>query len=138
LTRYGGAIQRDLFDRGWDLADLWAGRRWRLLLNMIEGLPSNSHYIAALADDEELAASFDGDPAPRPPRLTEWSPEVAAIVASFDRLGDILCTLIAANGGKPPKIPPYPRPVTAAERVKQQRRMLNHRELVARVLPNRN
>lgn len=105
---------------------------------MIEGLPSNSHYIAALADDEELAATMEGDPAPRPPRLTEWSPEVAAIVASFDRLGDVLCALIAANGANPPKIPPYPRPVTAAERVKRRRRMLNHQELVARVLPDRN
>lgn len=105
---------------------------------MIEGLPSNSHYIAALADDEELAASMDGDPAPRPPKLTEWSPEVAAIVASFDRLGDVLCTLIAANGMQPPKIPPYPRPVTAAERIKQRRRMQKHQDLVARVLPSRN
>lgn len=105
---------------------------------MITGLPGNSHYVAALADDEELAASMDGDPQPRPPRLTEWSPEVQALATTVDRLSDVLCALIAANGGNPPKIPLYPRPVTAAERVKLRRRMLNHQALVARVLPNRN
>lgn len=104
---------------------------------MIEGLPSNSHYIAALADDEELAASMDEDPAPRPPRLTEWSPEVAAIAASLDRLGEVLCALIAGNGQAPPKIAPYPRPVTASQRIKQRRRMQKHQALVARVLPRR-
>lgn len=105
---------------------------------MIEGLPSNSHYIAALADDEELAASMDEDPAPRPPRLTEWSPEVAAIAASLDRLGEVLCALIAGNGQTPPKISPYPRPVTASQRLKQRRRMQKHQALVARVIPHRN
>jgi len=117
---------------------LWARRRWRLLFNVVTGLPSDSHYVAALADDEELAASTEADPKPRPPRLTEWSPEVQALAATVDRLGDVLRVLVAANGGNPPKIPHYPRPVTASERVKQRRRMRDHQALVARVLPNRN
>jgi hypothetical protein len=117
---------------------LVADRRWRLLLNVIDGLPSNSHYVAALADDEELAADTDNVPAPRPPRLTEWSPEVQALAATVDRLGDIVQVLIASNGGHAPKIPHYPRPVTASERIKQRRRLDTHKALVARVLPDRN
>ncbi|MCO6011410.1 hypothetical protein NE236_41320 [Actinoallomurus purpureus] len=103
---------------------------------MIDGLPSNSHYIAAMADDEELAAQSTEDPQPRPPRLTEWSPEVQAIIAGVDRLGELIRVLIAANGGTPPQIPAYPRPVTAADRLKQRRRLERHQALVARVLPH--
>jgi hypothetical protein len=133
LERYGDAIERDLFDRSGDLTDLWTSRRWRLLLNVIDGLPSNSHYVAALADDDELAENSP-PPKARPPRLTEFSPEAAAII---DRLGDVITAVIAAAGGTPPSIEPYPRPVTAAERMKQRSRWRAHEDLVARLLPHK-
>lgn len=113
-----------------------AAKRYRLLLNVIDGLPSHSHYVAALADDDELAMASD-EPRSRPPRLTEFSPEVAALAAAFDRLGELIGTLVAVNGGTPPKLEPYPRPVTAAERVRRRKRMEAHYDLVRRVLPHK-
>jgi hypothetical protein len=62
---------------------------------------------------------------------------VQALAFTVDRLGDIVRTLIAANGRKPPKLRPYPRPVTAAERAKHRRKIEAHRALVARVLPHK-
>lgn len=122
-----------MFDRGHILSELVADRHYRLLLNVIDGLPANSHYVAALADDDELAASSP-EPKSRPPRLTEFSPDTAAIV---DRLGDVISAVIAAAGGTPPKIQPYPRPETAADRAKTRWRMQKHHDLVRRVLPHK-
>jgi hypothetical protein len=122
-----------VFDRGHILSDLVAARRYRLLLNVIDGLPSNSHYVAALAEDDDLAMNSP-EPKARTPRLTEYSPETAAIV---DRLGDVISAVIAAAGGTPPKIPPYPRPETAADRVRARRRMERHYDTVRRVLPHK-
>lgn len=134
LERYGDAIERDFFDRSGDLTELWVARRWRLLLNVVDGLPANSHYVAALADDDELAENSPEPTSPSAPRLTEFSPDAAAII---DRLGDVISAVIAAAGGSPPKIAPYPRPVTAAERARKRNRWLAHDDLVARVLPNK-
>lgn len=89
--------------------------------------------MAALADDDELVENSP-EPKPQPPKLTEFSAETAAIV---DRLGDVISAVIAAGGGEPPAIPPYPRPVTAAERAKKRNRWRAHDALVARVLPNK-
>jgi hypothetical protein len=74
---------------------------------------------------------------PRPPRLTEFSAEVAAIAAAVDRLGELIGALVAVNGGTPPKLQPYPRPVTAIERVRRRQRMEAHFDLVRRVLPHK-
>lgn len=113
------------------------GRRWRFILNLIDHLPSNSNYLAAIADDDELADQQSGEAAPRPPRLTEWSPEVQGIAVLADRVGELIRVMIAQGGRRPPKIPHYPRPVTASERAKQRRKLATHRELVARVLPHK-
>lgn len=77
------------------------------------------------------------EPAARPPRMTEWSPEVAAIVAAVDRLGELIGALVSVNGGTPPKIPAYPRPVTAAQRARKRKRIEGHYDLVRRVLPHK-
>lgn len=124
-----------MFDRGWDLAELWRKRRWRLLLNVIDHLPSTSHFIAAVADDDELA---ENSPPPRsgPPALRDWTPEVQYLVALYDRLGELIATVASANSTKrvkPPK--PYPRPVTAYDRVRGRRRWKQHQWLVEQLKP---
>jgi hypothetical protein len=105
---------------------------------VIDGLPSNSHYIAAIADDEDAAAQADPAAKPSPPRLTEWTPEVRALATVVDRIGELLRVQIARGSGKKaPALPLYPRPVTAAERLRRRRRLEKHHAVVARVLPNK-
>lgn len=122
LERYGGAIEADLADRQWDLAALWQARRWRFLLNIIDHLPGNSHFVAAMADDEELAAQAP-EPKPSPPPLSSWTPEVERLTLIADRLGEVVTAVhntVATKPSKPPR--PLPRPQTAHDRIKTQRR----------------
>lgn len=51
-----------------------------------------------------------------------------------DRLSAVFSALLAANHVKPPKIAPYPRPVTAMDKAREKRRRERHAELVGRVL----
>lgn len=115
----------DLFDRGWDLARLWRRRRWRLLLNVIEHLPRNSHYGEALALDESLV-----DPNAKPssnarPSVREWSPEVELLAAIFDRMNAFIQTQAEKNL----RLKPWPGPLTAAELLKQYQRAQNRTRL---------
>ncbi|HEX7050128.1 MAG TPA: hypothetical protein VF188_08015 [Longimicrobiales bacterium] len=111
-------------------------------MDFLEHLPSTAAYHAALAQDEELAREVveSGDESaarPRPPDLTEWGPDVQVLAEVRDLLASLLVVTVRANGGKPPKPKPYPRPETALQRVKRRTRVLRHSELVRRVLPGR-
>lgn len=106
---------------------------WDLLMH----LPRDSATVAAIADDEDLA----GEPGPpRPPRLTEFGPEVEVLAGIYDLLASLLAT-VASLGGQPPKIDPYPRPVPAAaataqrEHEEQQERL--RRKALAQLLPHK-
>jgi len=141
IARYGRAIEQDLAAHGVDLLQLWQQRRWRHLLNLIDGLPRHSAFVEALCDDDDLAehlAARDtpavGDRARMP--LSQFSPELEMATNVFDRLGELIQAVTAAAGARPPKIAPYPRPRTAADRVRQRRAELRHRGLVARLLPH--
>lgn len=126
LGRYGEAIEADLALRGWDLADLWQRRRWRFLLNLIEHLPGDSHYLAAVANDDELAEQAP-EPKPGPPPLHTWTPEVDKLTLIADRLGEVVAAVYSTNAKKPPKPPPrLPRPQTAYDRIKTKRRRDKH------------
>lgn len=138
IGRYGGAIERDLHDRGVDLLDLWRGHRLspRKALNLIDGLPSHSAYREALALDEELAevdAESDAPAAAYRPRITEWSPTEQLLAAVFDRLGEVVATLVATAGGKPKLPQSWPRPETAMERVTRRRQAREYDDLLALV-----
>lgn len=107
---------------------------WDLLMH----LPRDSATVAAIADDGDLA----GEPgAPRPPRLTEFGPEVEVLASVHDLLASLLASVVTALGGKPPKIDPYPRPVSAAaaraqrEHEEQQERL--RRNALAQLLPHK-
>lgn len=112
------------------------------VLDFLDHLPSTSAYHAAIAEDEELAQDLldrgeGGSSRPRPPRLTEWGPDVEVMAEVRDLLADLLTVTIKAHGGKPSKIPAYRRPETALQRVKRRARMVAHSDLVRRVLPGR-
>jgi hypothetical protein len=92
--------------------------------------------VEAVSLDEELAEQVinNPDPAPRgdPMRMREWSPELEILTAMADRLGDVIQAVIAAQGGKPPKIKPMPRPKTAVEKLRDPRRQ--HRRTLSKVM----
>ena len=106
------------------MLDVWRGRITpRQVLNLIDRLPRNSHYMAALADDDELAEHIDDDASAPLPPLTEWSADHAVLTVIAERLGDLLAATAQANSGK--KVPsprPLPRPDTALKRKVKRRR----------------
>lgn len=100
-------------------------------------MPSWSAFSEARLSDPEFAeqaASILDTPGPPPtPALSEFTPQVAMLADVMDRLGDVVIATIAAQGGKPPKIPPTPRPKTALDRLRAQRERERHESLVAEV-----
>lgn len=124
-----------------DVAREWRSRRWRRLLNLIDHLPGHSAYAEALAADELLAEAILAQPdSPgrfRGPRVSEWTPERAALADIADKLSVLIATTIAAAGSKPPKVVPSPRPQVAADTVRERRRVEQHLRLVGLVLPDR-
>lgn len=126
LERYGEAIEADLADRQWDVSLLWQQRRWRFLLNIIDHLPADSHFVAAMADDDELAAQAP-PPKPGPPQLQTWTPEVEKLTLIADRMGEVVTAVYNTVAKKPSRPPPrLPRPQTAHDRVRVRRRRQSH------------
>lgn len=136
-----------------DLGNLWRERRWVLMLDIIDRLPSHSWYSSAVAMDEEHAAMMAASIAarkesgqeapPSGPALTNWTPEVAALTQLLDAVRGVQYAVVAVQAGKkagePPK--PAPRPVTPLEKAlktaEYNRRKSAHEDLVARVLPGK-
>lgn len=117
------------------MAALWRDRRWRFLLNLVDHLPRDSAYGQAIADDDELAAvaASDGSSSPA---VSEWSSEVELLAAVYDRLGDVINAVAASGGGKPVRVRPWPRPLTAADRAAKRRKRDAYADIIARVLPD--
>ncbi len=93
-----------------------------------------------MTEDEALAERLlDQKPAEAPParRWSEYGIQVELLAAIFDRLAEVVNTIAASSGAKPRKVPPYPRPVTAIERIRQRRIRAKHTQIVARVLPRK-
>jgi len=101
--------------------------------DLITHLPRTSPLKAALAEDPEIPLGEAGDVP-----WTEFSPEVQALAEVRDLLASLLANVIALGGGKPPKIPPYPRPGDtrrkAADKARFAERWRRHKELAARLL----
>lgn len=134
------AAERDLWEvHRLDLSAEWQGRRWRRLLNLIDGLRRTSHVSEALAQDDELADLYldrerDGEAKAGPRRrLTEFSVEAELLSYTVDRLGELIMAQAASRGAKPRRVQPMPRPETAMHRVRERRARKKHQYTVARV-----
>lgn len=117
------------------MRELWQARRWRYLLSRIDHLPRNSAYVEAVSLDEELAAEVlkqQDKPKAAGVRMRDWSPEMEVLVAAVDRLGEVVQAVIAAQGAKPPKIAPLPRPTTASDKLRDPRKQ--HQKVLAKVM----
>lgn len=102
-------------------------------------MPRESRFVEAFVTDDEMAAvmptpSKNGD---QGPRVSEWDMNAQLLAAVFDRLGELINVQVQTGGGKKQKIPPFPRPQTAAERVAKKRQKAKHDALTARVLPHK-
>lgn len=154
VDHYRSALSYDLTAHaGVDLGNLWRARRWTKLLDLIDHLPSHSHYSAAVMNDEEHAKLLaeahakkkkdGGQEEDRGPSLTTWTPEVAVLTQVLDAVNSVRYAVVAVQAGKKAGDPPKParRPVTALERAMRRaeynRRKAAHESLVARVLPQK-
>ncbi len=91
--------------------------------------------MEAVSKDRELAEQMLDSPAPEKGdamRMRDWSPLMEAMATQIDRLGDVVQAVIAAQGGKPPKIKPFPRPKTAMEELRSPQHM--HKRILAKVM----
>lgn len=136
LQRYGEAIAADLAFAGWDIVDLVEQGRWAFTLNLIDHLPRTARFRDALAQDEDLAASLlaEGLSAGSMP-ISEWSAEAAALAVIADRLWEVCNTIARVNGNKGAQLKPYPRPVTAFDRVRAAQRASDASAMEAKLWP---
>lgn len=90
--------------------------------------------MEAVSLDEEVAELAAKQPSPKgsPVRMRDWSPELELLTALVDRLGDVIQAVIAAQGGKPPRIKPMPRPTTAMDAIRDPRRQ--HQKILSKVM----
>lgn len=154
IDHHRSALTHDLLvTAGLDLGTEWRERRWLRLLDVIDRLPSHSHYSAAVANDEEharliadamaAAKSRGEEQEDTGPALTAWTPEVAALTRLIDEVKNLRYTTLAVHAGKKAGDPPKPerRPITALEKATRaaefRRRKAAHESLVARVLPHK-
>jgi len=131
---------------GTDPYTLWRTRAWRKLLNLIDHLPQNTWYHAAVSMDVEHAmmvleaqerAERLGQPGPpKGPGLQTWSPEVAELVGLRDDVRNQTAVIVKSNGGNAREPKPLPRPATANETARLRKRMRDHDILRRRMLPH--
>lgn len=102
--------------------------------NILRGLPSHSHYVAAQKQDPELAehlANLAGDEDRKwRPQPTEYTLQHELLAANFDRLGELIAAVIngyAKRGIQPPSR--FPRPETELDRAMKRLEFRVDREL---------
>jgi hypothetical protein len=133
------AAERDLWEvHRLDLTGEWRSRRWRRLLNLLDGLRRTSYVNEALAQDDELAALYlerdrGAEPAKTKRRVTEFTVEAELLSVAVDRLGDLIQAHAASKGGKPRRVDPMPRPVTAIHRARERKTQRQHTFTVGRI-----
>lgn len=137
---YRNAAERDLWEvHHLDLSAEWQARRWRRLMNLLDGLRRTSHIHEAMADDDELAEIYllrerDGQAGTKSRRrVAEYTVEAELLSYAVDRLGELIVAQAVSNGGKRRHVEPMPRPVTALHRMRENRARVRHKYTVARV-----
>lgn len=125
---------------GVDLAVWWRGKRWVGLLELIDQLPSASRVNEAVLNDREFAeavvARESGDRPEWAPKVSEFDLHATLLRDVIQALQGVQAAVIAAAGGKPPKIKPYPAPRTALEEVRQDVLQAWADSLISRLTPH--
>lgn len=144
MERYADGIEYDLRNHlGVDMGDLFRGRRWRALLNYIDLLPSGTHKNRMVTQDEEhmeaILSSKQGQAGEYKPSMSDWGQLENMMATLIDAVNRNTETVHATAQGKkkPLRIPNYPRPATALDRVKNKMQKRQHEEMVALLLPTK-
>lgn len=121
------------------MIDLYEQGRWAFALTLIDHLPRTSAFAAAVAQDDELAAEVGDLPKGSDiVSLTEWTPEVQALAAIVDRLAELINAVVVnhpSGKGRPTRVRPWPRPVTAFDRARTRRIREAADDMVAQLFP---
>lgn len=123
VERHGADLEYDLHDQlGLDLLDWFRGvRPWSKLYRLIDRLPRDSRYKAALAMDPEYArvaarrmadAGVAEEPAMTP---LGWSREVELLTSLLEAILHVRSAVVGGYAKNPPKVKPLPRPRTALQ-----------------------
>ncbi len=94
----------------------------------------------AISLDEEVAEQMldSKKPIPDPSmNMSEYSLEVEHLQLIHSALHNVFAAVVASMKQKPPRYRPLPTPRTALQVKKSERRVTNHRALVARVIPKK-
>lgn len=105
-----------------DLAVWYREKRWVALLDLIDGLPGASRFNEAISNDPELAAQIAAQPDPVEPwrpRVQDYTLTNMLLAQIADGMKSLQQTQIAAAGGKPSQVKPFPSPRTAIDRAKE-------------------
>ncbi|WP_047893248.1 hypothetical protein [Micromonospora sp. RV43] len=70
-------------------------------------------------------------------RMADYSAEVERLSDLVDLTRELINATIASRGVPPRRFTPTPRPVTAVDRLRRRNREVQHRSLVARLLPHK-
>lgn len=71
------------------------------------------------------------------PHMATWTQEASMLAVVVDKLTSLERTLMAVNGNNAGSFVPYPRPKTAIDKVREDRRQTQHQRLVAMLLPHK-
>jgi len=109
---------------------------------MVDHLPRTSHFVEAVAQDDELAAESHDEVSTAKPRgtpISEFGLTEEILAQIRDSLGVLNANLVNVNlpTGKPrAKAPkPFPRPQTARERADQIWKRERYDDVVAQMTP---
>lgn len=138
---YRDAAEQDLWEiHKLDLSTEWQDRRWRRLLNLLEGLRRTSHVQEAMTLDEDLARIYveqerRGKAEESKPRrrMSEFTVEAELLSYAVDRLGELITVHASGRGAKRRRVQPMPRPESAITKIREQRSQHKHKFTVARV-----
>ncbi|WP_435591126.1 hypothetical protein [Nocardia sp. bgisy118] len=135
-----------MLERGIDVRDCFGPdtirtRDWRTIWAFKDRLPHGSQYRSALSMDRELAeqmvtaeeaANLYEDESARPagPTPEGYTIDTYLLLSIIDALQGVQAAIIAAAGGDPPAIRPMPRPVTAADQVRDEHRDRSMQNLI--------
>lgn len=106
-------------------------------------LPRGSQFKAALLMDPDLAQRMfeteQEDPeaslTPVDPTPEEYTLQAHLLLAIADKLSGLQSAVIAAAGVEPPRPDPMPRPVTALDDLREEKRLAGISQLIADFSP---
>jgi hypothetical protein len=71
------------------------------------------------------------------PSMQTWTQESSMLATVIDKLSLVERAVMGTNGGKPSPFVPYPRPKTAIDKVRAERRESQHKRIVSMLLPSK-